>query len=218
MRLLWTLAHVSLDHFSSSTFLTLTYPKGDPNATLAKTHLDTFLKRLRRLFPTAAALWKLEYTKAATPHFHLLLFGVPFWHHRRAASAWAQIVGSNHPSHRAAGTRIETLNSKRHALRYIAKYVSKASPIPNSHRGRIWGKTSNLASLFSEQIHFMLTQAQALTIRRILDLVRRAQNRRKRFSRAWNLDNSQRWFIAGDTIRKLCEAFQIKCLPVFEGT
>lgn len=218
LRLLWLMAHVAIEHFGSALFLTLTYPSFDPQSIKHKTHLDTFLKRLHRVHPEASAVWKLEYTKNATPHFHLILFGLPFWHHSKVAKAWAEIVQSTHPSHLRAGVRIEKLDSRRKATHYLSKYLAKTFHLPPSHQGRIWGKTTSLAKLFSPTAHYLLTQPQFIQLRRLLDLLRKAQSRARRFTRPSNLNNSQRWFLNGPAVTRLLEALRIPKLPISAPT
>jgi hypothetical protein len=51
-----------------------------------KNHLELFFKRLKRRFPQSCAIWKLEFQTRKSganqgkiaPHFHLLLWGVPW--------------------------------------------------------------------------------------------------------------------------------------------
>lgn len=193
-RLMWLLANLQNDAFRGSLFVTLTYPRSEPQLRKVKEHLDSFTKRIARKFPNAAAIWKMEYTNAGTPHFHLLLFGVPFWHKSDVARCWAEIVKSNHPSHRAAGTRVERLESKRHAIRYVSKYIAKLESIPPEHKGRIWGKMASLCNFMSPTRIFTIKTPEAMMLRRILDKIRKANSRRKSFKRRANCSNSQRWF------------------------
>lgn len=88
-------------------FVTLTYPDnfpGDPNAW--KLHLKAWLKRLKREHPKAAGFWKLELKARQSgesagqiaPHFHLLLWGIPFsWdgdeHAQEVQMAWMLFNG-----------------------------------------------------------------------------------------------------------------------------
>jgi hypothetical protein len=218
LRLFWLLAQLGVDCFKEALFLTLTYPKGDSNAPQNKRHLDSFIKRLKRQFPSAAALWKLEYTAAGTPHFHALLFGIPFWSHQKVAQSWAQVVRSEHPDHHRAGTRIEKLLNRRKAIFYLNKYLAKPSTCPPEHHGRVWGKTANLNSFFSQVTHYLLSKNQVATIRRSLDLIRQGQNRRRTFRRATNLTHAQRWFVRGDTIARLLAYLNIKPLAILAPT
>lgn len=65
---------------SDNAFVTLTYapenvPKGD---TLDPTHVQLFLKRLRRSSPRKLRFFAVgEYDDNLRPHYHLILFGVP---------------------------------------------------------------------------------------------------------------------------------------------
>jgi len=201
--LLWTCSKLHVEALKDSLFLTLTYPAGDREASGCKRHLDSFIKRLKRRFPASAAMWKMEYTKRETPHFHLLLLGIPFWNRRQVASSWAEIVSSANPKHQAAGTRIERLNNSRHALRYLCKYMAKPHPAPATHRGRFWGFTQSLQSFFSAQQAWVLSQAQTLTLRRVLDKLRHSHNRSRTFKRRANFEITQRWFARGPDILRL---------------
>jgi len=72
-------------------FITMTFPDdvfmddAAEFAKFAKAKLDTFIKRLRRVEPTACGLWRIEwqgrksgaYEGKLFPHFHLLLWGLP---------------------------------------------------------------------------------------------------------------------------------------------
>lgn len=72
-------------------FVTLTLPDATFNdsvteyAKRAKVYLDAWLKRLRRVCPTACAFWRMEwqtrksglYEGKLVPHFHLMIWGLP---------------------------------------------------------------------------------------------------------------------------------------------
>lgn len=200
LRLLWLTAQVANDHLTKSLFLTLTYPRSDPTASNAKRHLDTFSKRLLRKFPSAAMVWKLEYTKANTPHYHCLLLGVPFWDRKEVAACWADVVHSDNPHHRTVGTRIEKPNNPRHAISYLTKYMAKTGPLPESHHGRVWGKVGSIMTYFSPKLVFTLTRDQVLVARRALDALRKSFSRRRRWKREHRDHQSQRWFLSGSTV------------------
>jgi hypothetical protein len=76
-------------------FVTLTYPLLWDNDPLAwKSDLDTFGKWLLRKYPGASFVWKLEPQKRGAPHFHLLVYGVPFLPWQDLAVRWAEIVNA----------------------------------------------------------------------------------------------------------------------------
>jgi len=65
----------------------LTYPDRFPeDSELWKPHLEAFLNRIKRRWPESCAIWKLEFKERLSgvnkgklaPHFHLLVFGVPW--------------------------------------------------------------------------------------------------------------------------------------------
>lgn len=143
-RLLRKLA--SIDHrelVCKPLFLTFTYPAewpGDPKRW--KRDLDTLCKRIQRRFPIAAIVWKLEPQKRGAPHYHVLLFNVPWVDRHWLAQAWYEVVASNDPKHLAAGTEVRAIRSWRGVLSYAAKYVVKAAgdlPEGWDNVGRIWG-------------------------------------------------------------------------------
>jgi hypothetical protein len=161
---------------------------------------------LLRQAPAAAAVWKLEYTKAETPHFHLLILNLNFWHHKQIAKAWAEIVGSANPHHEVAGTRVEKVLCQTHVAKYIVKYVAKACPLPKSHKGRIWGKCGRIDLALSVKHVYQLSRSNFFRLRRSFDLLRRSYSRKRRFARASNVFNKQRWYLTGATCLRILEA------------
>ena len=86
----------SLKASSLPQFVTLTYPREwvhDPR--MWKVHLDTFRKWLSRSYPSASGIWKLEPQERGAPHFHLLVFGIPFLPWQIVAVRWAEIVSQS---------------------------------------------------------------------------------------------------------------------------
>jgi hypothetical protein len=205
-RLLWLIAQIAEPILNKALFLTLTYPTADPQAEHAKRHLDTLLKVLRRKAPDASAIWKLEYTKAGTPHFHLLVLNLNRWAYDDLALTWGRIVGSAHESHQAAGTRVERVRSKKHVARYIVKYISKGEPIPDTHLGRVWGKAGPIALAFAAKQLFLLSRDAFLRARRFLWLLRKSYNRRRPFRKAHKTDNLMRQFATGAVVLRYLKA------------
>lgn len=113
-----------------ATFLTLTYGQSFPSPSVAKRHLDNFLKRLRRRWSYVSGFWRFEFQKRGAPHFHLVLFGLPFLPKETVSGWWAAVIGVQHHDWSSGSpeqpfTRIEALKSHAHAVRYISKYVAK---------------------------------------------------------------------------------------------
>lgn len=57
-----------------------------------KTALTMLWKRIKREWPEAAAIWKLEPQKRGAPHFHLMLYGVARLPWQWLAVAWAEVI------------------------------------------------------------------------------------------------------------------------------
>ena len=123
-------------------FLTLTYPSNMNDAKTGKEHLRAFLERVRRKFPRASAVWRIEYQERGAVHFHLLFFNLPFWKADNIRQAWGECIGEENPR-----IEIKTCRSRRNSTYYVSKYVAKVaseagvslSNVPYLHAGRHWG-------------------------------------------------------------------------------
>lgn len=138
-------------------FVTLTYPGDFDYAKRAyKRDLQTFRKRMTRLFPDIRGIWRMEYVTrksgallgACVPHFHLLLYGdvacstecieaFRAW----VSVNWNEIVAPGNDDHLAAGTQVDKITSRAHSMRYAAKYAAKVNEAiaPEFVVGRLWG-------------------------------------------------------------------------------
>jgi hypothetical protein len=111
--------------------LTLTYggPEGAlPTIEQTKAHKRAFVERLRRRFPQCSGILRLEFESSGVrdyhPHWHFLLFNLPYVPAEVINRWWSEIVGSRWSSEYS--TRIEKVRSLRGVLHYAAKYVGKA--------------------------------------------------------------------------------------------
>jgi hypothetical protein len=130
-------------------FATLTYPAIYPtDAAVFKAHLDTLLKRLRRLYPACGGFWRLEFQQRGAPHYHLLVFGVPGNVKRFRqwlALAWYNVVSSGDEKHLRAGVQCDRIQNRAHAMRYATKYSLKLSTQDAvGSYGRRWGQFGQL--------------------------------------------------------------------------
>lgn len=164
--------------------ITLTYPEWWPdNWQTWKYHLDLFWKRLRYEWSSVAILWKLEAQKRDAPHFHLLVFGIPFVPHEWVARAWFEIVGTNDPAHLAAGTRVEMVRSVRGVQAYLGKkYMGKTFAIPDSwvNPGRMWGVRGRLNAPVAPLARFRISYAEACRFRRLVRRFFKSRGRKVR--------------------------------------
>jgi hypothetical protein len=125
-------------------FVTLTYPEWWPVEWQTwKDDLDKFIKNhVMRKWPGAAVIWKLEPQERGAPHFHLMIWGVPYMPKEWLAETWYKVAGTNDPKHLQAGTRVERARSFRGVMCYAGKkYMGKEVTLPAGweHVGRFWG-------------------------------------------------------------------------------
>jgi len=130
MRLLKKLYRIHWDE-KHNKFITLTYPADYPEPGQAKTHLDTWFKRLRRKFPRTSVLWVLEFQKRGAPHFHGLSPNMPFFPRSELQVMWGEIIG-----YKDVYVWIESFPES-DAMRYMAKYASKSLRKPEEESGEI---------------------------------------------------------------------------------
>lgn len=172
-RLLDTLAEI--DKTEKPLFLTLTYPsKFAADARVWKNDLEKFYKRMKRKFPAASFIWKLEPQKRGAPHFHLFVWGMSYdalfiW----ARRAWFETVGSGDEKHLMAGTRVEKVRSWRGVRSYASKYMGKIFDMPMmqdlgwNQPGRFWGVKGrqNLPRV-------MVTVLEIMSEKQVFDMLR----------------------------------------------
>lgn len=157
-------------------FVTLTYPAvWSPNPRDWKRHLDNFLKALARKAPNSSAIWKLEFQKRGAPHFHILLFGLPYLAARWVAATWYRVVGSGDRLHLKAGTEVRRCKTWNHVTSYAAKYVAKVTDETGvDFPGRFWG-VFQADNLPIEVIVVPITFGQFFRLRRLLYKARQAK-------------------------------------------
>lgn len=154
-----------------ATFITLTF-KGYPSNEVAKLALHAFLQRIARRSPTASCVWRMEYQKRGSLHFHLLCFNLPYWDWKEILSAWKTCS-------RQSVTRIDVrlVRSRRGVMSYVAKYIAKVERqvkktflvlVPYLHRGRkwrkgrFWGYHNQKALPFGEKVIGVLIQSEGI--------------------------------------------------------
>jgi hypothetical protein len=177
-RLLYRVASLDRDAVPKPIFMTLTYPGEEwerfgGTKEQVKKHLDTFHHWLSYHYPTASVIWRLEFQKRGAPHYHLLVFGVPYIDCRLVAEEWYRVVGSGQESHLAAGTQVVACKSWKQATMYVAKYMAKPqslseSGVPiHSRPGRVWG-IWNRGGLVREAVDYELSPEEFFQFRRIV--------------------------------------------------
>lgn len=147
-------------------FLTLTYGQNYPKPKQAKVHLRTMWKRIARLSPEASGIWRMEFQDRGAPHFHIILFNLPFISKEVVKTIWGEIIGieywdTSKEEAQEPFTRIEAIRNPRKAMAYVSKYVAKRpdessgfNHVPyltaGENVGRLWGVFNGKALPFAE--------------------------------------------------------------------
>jgi len=192
-RLLDELNSVPVDVLADALFITLTLPDaaleqwqekrkargkfggwalGVPESKRAR---DRFVKRLRRAWPKCGGVWRMErvprlsgsFVGELVPHYHLLVFNIPWMEYGWLASAWYECVGSGDERHLRAGTSVQRVRSRRGALSYAAKYMGKNEIASDAHTGRMWASFGDAWEEVKIRT-FSLTAGQFYKLRRCL--------------------------------------------------
>jgi len=156
MKLLRYLNIIDYTKIGSSLFVTLTYPDHVRREDYKLRSKDRYLF-LRHVESHCGChvpcIWRIEweerksgaYTGNLAPHFHLMLFGVPFIPWQRVREWWRQTIGAG-PG--PLVTEVKDIYNEDGACRYLSKYVSKyrSLDIGVYHNttiqfGRHWGIT-----------------------------------------------------------------------------
>lgn len=167
----------TLQNGAGALFVTLTYPAEWPGEWARwKRDLDVFLHRLKRKYPGAGVVWKLEPQARGAPHFHLLVFGVEFIPKEWLKAAWADVVDSGDELHRKHGAYVERVRDAKGVRSYTAKYLAKvpvaglleASGVDWSKVGRWWGVRWAECIPWADRVLLPLNDRQACRLFRVL--------------------------------------------------
>lgn len=154
-------------------FMTLTYPMAwSPEPRVWKRDLDTFVKRVRRRWPRACGIWRIEFQERGAPHFHLIIWNIGPGvkrTRRRISRMWYEVVGSGDEKHYKAGTEVSHVKNRRKAGWYVSKYSAKVASTPVDPEtgevvnvGRWWGTFGDLRLGHVLRIVLSLPEAHAL--------------------------------------------------------
>ena len=165
----------ALDRDAGGLFLTLTYQNLDPDPPKAKRDLDTFWKRVRRRFPEAAAVWKMEPQERGVVHFHAMVFGVEFIPVQWLSKIWHDVTGEGGEAHEKSCVELDPfLNRDGKLQSYMAEYMEETYDVwpgaepgdPWHTPGRWWGVLSrkNLPFAGWENAAIYIGQAEAMRL------------------------------------------------------
>jgi len=161
-------------------FITLTYPDECAVRTLRERTTDKylFLRYMEKhLGARLHGLWRVEWKPRKSgdnigvlaPHYHFMVFNVPFVAKETLRSWWREILDVEGP----LSTDVRKIENWKMASCYIGKYVAKESTLDitayrnNPYmRGRHWGHTrKELLPLANVSTSTQLTEAQAAAAR-----------------------------------------------------
>jgi len=154
-----------------ATFLTLTFARYPTNRQ-AKIALKRFLQHVRDNFMGVALVWRLEYQKRGSIHFHILAFNLPYWDWKEILEVWKRCSNQN-----KARIDIRLCNNKRKVMAYVSKYIAKPDEQKSStffihapyqqkgrhwRKGRFWGYVNKKALPFGRLVEGLLTDEKTI--------------------------------------------------------
>jgi hypothetical protein len=151
-------------------FVTLTYPAEFPNdKTIYKADLEKFLKRLVYRFPKVAGFWRLEFQKRGAPHYHLLIWGLPYSKaiQKFISYLWYMTVKSGDEKHLWAGTQVQKVRSWRGVMSYASKYMAKEMDF-GQECGRVWGYFNAGHIPWSKVLEVEISQEKVIKAMRLM--------------------------------------------------
>jgi hypothetical protein len=171
-RLMQTIARIRFDA-PLPMFVTLTYPNKFPSPIESKDHLDIFIRRLRRAFPDAGLIWKLEPQERGAPHYHMLVYGVPL--HDLAmftVNTWYEIAGGGDIKHLhfhlgllpESELCVQEVRSRQGVMRYASKYLGKKFDVSGwdeIYPGRFWAVVQKENIPFGQDMVMYITKKDA---------------------------------------------------------
>jgi hypothetical protein len=166
---------------SRAQLVTLTYAENMQDAPRAKRHLKVLGDRMRRAYPAAGFIWKMECQKRGAIHFHLLVFGIKYLPYEWVAQVWMEIVAQGAGlsieqlnNQLNAGTQVKAARNLWEAKSYLEKYLGKTDQTGElDEPGRWWG-THSLEAFKAPVVEVPLTAQQVVTAARTLDKLQRA--------------------------------------------
>ena len=188
-------------------FITLTSPSvgwRDVDGETWKKRLNNFNTQLRQKFGTHSnfcGVWRLEFQKRGSPHFHLVTYNVPYIDHQWVSDKWNKICGvglsfKERMKHKMAGTQVVLAKDWGSVNDYFSKTMSYVCKDENwKHQsnkdkgllewmkgfGRHWGviRKDNLKNLTNIVTGEFKTKEQYHKVRRVFRKYVQSTRKRK---------------------------------------
>lgn len=154
-----------------ATFITLTF-SGVPSNEEAKCAFKRFSMRLRRKFKLSSAVWRCEPQERGAPHFHVLVFNLPFWQQKDLQATWEKCTREARSI-----VDIRLVHGTRSVMSYVSKYIAKKTVEPVSASldddtyqhvegddgtGRVWGYINKKALPLGKRTEALLGDAHVI--------------------------------------------------------
>lgn len=174
-RLIKKILRLESSRLSSGSFVTLTYhEEWTTERADVQRDLNTFLQAMRREYPQAVYIWRLEFQSRGAPHFHLMI-----WQPRGCGDfdlgelsewvqdTWTRIADQGTAAHEEWGTDTARITSWREAMSYVSKYVAATGDEGDvEYSGRRWGASQSLPT--APVLRFTVSERDGQILRRIL--------------------------------------------------
>lgn len=158
-------------------FVTLTYPKSFPEPKQSKKHLKEFIRRMKKAFPMAGIIWKLEPQKRGAPHYHLLVWGSSEKNLRAwVPTSWFEIAGGGdnlhllwHEGKLKNKHCVNAVYSFKGVWAYASKYLGKTFEVAgwdSKAVGRFWAVVNPDNIPFGEVQTLELSRGEAVQVMR----------------------------------------------------
>lgn len=158
-------------------FVTLTYPRSFPEPKQSKYHLKLFIQSMKRAFPSAGIIWKLEPQQRGAPHYHLLVWGVKVKNLRAwVPTAWFEIAGGGdnfhllwHEGKLKNKHCTQQVNSFKGVWAYASKYLGKTFEVAgwdSKAVGRFWAVVNPANIPFGEVQTLEVPRSKAVQVMR----------------------------------------------------
>lgn len=172
------MAEIEPEHLEHGLLVLLTYPGKSPHSPgKVKQDMEKWKKRLRRRYPDAYGVWRLEFHQSGVPHYHVLLVGIDAIDEAWLKNSWHECVSTDDINHKSHGAKWEPIENLDATASYLAK-SEETDRMPDGDWGRRWGEFGNREAYRAPVLLEYIPRSQAVKMARHLDMAKRARARK----------------------------------------